>query len=86
MIKMAVKFLNKYELNPYNMFICKNTKILYQFYNEIFPWLFKCENEFKNYNLEDMKKRIYAFLAERYMPYWFKKNFKLQPAKYHSLI
>ncbi len=22
------------------------------------------------------KKRIYAFLAERYMPYWFKKNFK----------
>ena len=72
-----VKFLNKYELNPYNMFICKNTKILYQFYNEIFPWLFKCENEFKNFNLDGYeKKRIYAFLAERYMPYWFKKNFK----------
>ena len=34
------------------MFICKNTKILYQFYDEIFPWLFKCENEFKNLNLE----------------------------------
>ena len=72
-----IEFLNKYELNPYNMFICKNTKILYQFYDEIFPWLFKCENEFKNLNLEGYeKKRIYGFLAERFMPYWFKKNFK----------
>ncbi len=72
-----IEFLNKYELNPYNMFICKNKKILYQFYDEIFPWLFKCENEFKNFNLEGYeKKRIYGFLAERFMPYWFKKNFK----------
>ena len=70
-----IEFLNEYELNPYNMFICKNTKILYQFYDEIFPWLFKCENEFKNLNLEGYeKKRIYGFLAERFMPYWFKKN------------
>ena len=71
------KFLNNYELNPYNMFICKNSKILNQFYNEIFPWLFKCEEEFKNVNLSGYDKtRIYGFLAERYMPYWFKKNFK----------
>ena len=70
-------FLNNYELNPYNMFICKNSKILNQFYNEIFPWLFKCEDEFKNINLNGYDKiRIYGFLAERYMPYWFKKNFK----------
>ena len=70
-------FLNNYELNPYNMFICKNSKILNQFYNEIFPWLFKCEDEFKNVNLNGYDKtRIYGFLAERYMPYWFKKNFK----------
>ena len=70
-------FLNNYELNPYNMFICKNSKILNQFYNEIFPWLFKCEDEFKNINLNSYDKiRIYGFLAERYMPYWFKKNFK----------
>ena len=69
-------FLNDYELNPYNMFICRNSKILNQFYNEIFQWLFKCEDEFKNKNLEGYgQKRIYAFLAERYMPYWFKKNF-----------
>tara|TARA_Y100000816_G_scaffold291401_1_gene282634 strand:+ start:173 stop:961 length:789 start_codon:yes stop_codon:yes gene_type:complete len=72
-----IKFLNSYELNPYNMFICKNTKILFQFYNEIFPWLFKCENEFKNKSLSGYdKERIYGFLAERFMPYWFKNNFK----------
>ncbi len=72
-----VKFLNGHELNPYNMFICRNTKILYQFYEEIFPWLLKCENEFRNHNLDGYdKKRIYGFLAERFMPYWFKKNFK----------
>ena len=48
------------------MFICKNTKILYQFYNEIFTWLFKCENEFKDKDLSGYeKKRIYGFLAER---------------------
>ncbi len=70
-------FLNGYSLNPYNMFICKNTKILYQFYEEIFSWLFKCENFFKEINLKGYDKvRIYGFLTERYMPYWFKKNFK----------
>ena len=26
--KGFIEFLNEYELNPYNMFICKNTKIL----------------------------------------------------------
>ncbi len=71
-----LKFLNGYELNPYNMFICKNSKILNQFYNEIFPWLFRCEEVFSGLNLKGYDKtRIYGFLAERYMPYWFKKNF-----------
>ncbi len=75
-------FLNGYELNPYNMFICKNQKILRQFYNEIFPWLFKCENEFKDLNLKGYdKRRIYGFLAERFMPYWFKKNFNTTTCK-----
>ena len=75
--KGFTNFLNEYELNPYNMFICKNMIILNQFYEEIFPWLFKCEETFKNKNLDGYdKKRIYGFLAERYMPYWFKKNFK----------
>ena len=71
-----IEFLNGHELNPYNMFICRNSKILGEFYNEIFPWLFKCEEKFQNLNLKGYDKaRIYGFLAERYMPYWFKKNF-----------
>lgn len=70
-------FLNGYTFYPHNMFMCKNTKILYQFYNEIFPWLFKCEEQFKKIKLKSYeKKRIYGFLAERYMPFWFKKNYK----------
>ena len=70
------KFLNGYKLYPYNMFICKNFKILIRFYDEIFPWLFKCEETFKNHNLNSYSKiRIYGFLAERFMPFWFIKNF-----------
>ena len=71
-----LNFLNGYELNPYNMFICKNSEILNQFYNEIFPWLFRCEEAFNGLNLKGYgKTRIYGFIAERYMPYWFRKNF-----------
>ena len=69
------KFLDGYKLNPHNMFICKNSLILNQFYCEVFPWLFKCEELFKDKNLAGYDKiRIYGFLTERYMPYWFKKN------------
>lgn len=72
-----LKFLDGYEYSPYNMFICKNSDILNQFYNEIFPWLFECEKIFKHKKLKGYDKiRIYGFLAERYMPYWFKKNFR----------
>tara|TARA_B100000035_G_scaffold842_1_gene708 strand:+ start:1899 stop:2696 length:798 start_codon:yes stop_codon:yes gene_type:complete len=70
-------YLNGHILNPYNMFICKNKKILTKFYNEIFPWLFKCEKIFKKRELIGYNKiRIYGFLAERFMPFWFIKNFK----------
>ncbi len=63
---------------PYNMFICKNHTILKKFYNEIFPWLFKCEKAFKKKSLTGYgKTRIYSFLAERFMPFWFFKNYKV---------
>ena len=67
--------------NPHNMFICKSKEKLNHYYNSLFPWLERCEAEFgfdlKGYGL----KRIYGFLAERYMSYWFKKytNVKLMP-------
>ena len=63
--------------SPHNMFICKNKEILFDYYNSLFPWLMRCEeifgfNNLKGYGL----KRIYGFLAERYMSYWFRKYTK----------
>ncbi len=62
--------------NPHNMFICKSNHILNNYYNDVFPWLEKCEKEF-GFNLQGYgMKRIYGFLAERYMSFWFKKYTK----------
>ena len=64
--------------NPHNMFICK-TKILKNYYNTIFPWLQKCEEVFGFENLKGYGyQRIYGFLAERFLSYWFNKNFKVK--------
>ena len=68
-------YLNNFEFNPHNLFICKSPNLLDQYYNDVFTWLFKCEQEFKDIKLNTFgKKRIYGFLAERYMPFWFKRN------------
>ena len=67
-------FVNlKTSFNPHNMFICKKN-LLKEYYGSVFPWLKKCENifgfsELKGYGM----KRIYGFLAERYLSYWFQK-------------
>ena len=67
---------NNVSFNPHNMFVCKK-KVLVKYYESIFPWLLRCEKEF---GFKDLKgfglKRIYGFLAERYLSYWFKKNTK----------
>ena len=42
----------------------------------IFEWLDKCEKVF-GFNLKGYGQiRIYAFLAERFLPFWFKKYAK----------
>ena len=70
------------------MFICKSKKLLQSYYNEIFPWLENCE---KLFGFESLKgygmKRIYGFLAERFMSYWFKKNAKYKelPILFHDI-
>ena len=62
--------------NPHNMFICKSKKILSNYYQSVFPWLERSEKIF-GFNLEGYGlQRIYGFLAERYMSYWFKKYTK----------
>ena len=68
-------YLNRNEFNPHNLFICKNIFLLNSFYVKIFDWLFKCEDIFKKFELDTYgKKRIYGFLAERYLPFWFEQN------------
>ena len=67
---------NKTSFNPHNMFICK-TKILKNYYDAVFPWLKKCEEKFGFHNLKGYGlKRIYGFLAERFLSYWFKSYTK----------
>lgn len=70
-------FVNrKNSFNRENLFFCKSKKIMNEYFNSVFEWLLKCEKLF-GFNLEGYeKKRIYAFLAERYISYWFQKNSK----------
>ena len=72
------KFVNtEVSFNPHNMFICKSKQKLKNYYEELFPWLEKCEKLFGFDSLIGYGKiRIYGFLAERFMSYWFKKNTK----------
>ena len=76
------EFVNsEVSFNPHNMFICKNKTLLFKYYESLFPWLARCENIFGFDKLEGYGlQRIYGFLAERYMSYWFKKY-----AKYHLM-
>jgi len=69
---------NRTSFNQHNMFICK-TKYLKKYYDSVIPWLERCESvfgfkELKGYGL----KRIYGFLAERYLSYWFLKNYQVK--------
>ena len=69
-------FVNKnVSFNPHNMFICKSKRILASYYQSVFPWLERCEKIFGFENLNSYGlKRIYGFLAERFLSYWFTKN------------
>ena len=62
--------------NPHIMFISKK-KFLNNFFKDQFEWLFECEKIFGFENLKGyVQTRLYAFLAERYMPFWFRKYSK----------
>ena len=67
--------------NPHIMFIAKK-KIIDRWFNALFPWLEECEkifvyNKLKGYDTT----RLYAYLSERYLSFWFKKytKFKAHP-------
>tara|TARA_Y100000590_G_scaffold253378_1_gene284641 strand:+ start:479 stop:1303 length:825 start_codon:yes stop_codon:yes gene_type:complete len=67
-------FVNKStSFNPHIMFIAK-PEILNKWFTDVFTWLSNCE---KIFGFEDLKgyetKRLYAYLSERYLSFWFKK-------------
>ena len=62
--------------NMGNMFICKSKKIIKNYYNSIFPWLQRCEKIFGFSSASYGATRIYGFLAERYLSFWFNKYTK----------
>ena len=72
------KFVNtEVSFNAHIMVICKSKEKLKSFYNDVFPWLERCEKIFGFENLDGYNKtRIYGFLGERFMSYWFQKNTK----------
>ena len=62
--------------NPHIMFISKK-KIIDKWFNDLFTWLFRCEKVFGLKNLQGYdQQRLYAYLAERYLSFWFRKNTK----------
>lgn len=68
---------NQYSFNRENMFICKSKSLMSEYFNSVFSWLERCEKIF-GFNLKGYAKtRIYTFLAERYISYWFNKNSKV---------
>ena len=85
----AIKVLNDKEKNDFEryvntqtsfspniMFITKKS-IMKSYFESVFEWLFKCEKIFGFDNLGGYETgRLYAYLAERYMSYWFHKYYK----------
>jgi hypothetical protein len=73
-----MEFLQKNAFNRENMFICRSKKIIKEYYKSVFKWLSRCEDTF-GFNLHSWSEvRIYAFLAERYLSFWFNKNSKVK--------
>ena len=68
--------IEKNSYNQGNMFICKSKNIMNEYYKTIFGWLKKLEDIYGFNNDSYSSTRIYAFLAERFLPYWFNKYTK----------
>ena len=48
-----------------------------RWFSVLFPWLFRCENVFGFKKLKGYDtQRLYAYLAERYLSFWFNKIYK----------
>ena len=68
--------LNECSFNRENLFFCRSPMIMDNYFKSVFKWLGKCEEVFGFNSDAYSQKRIYAFLAERYLSFWFQKNTK----------
>jgi hypothetical protein len=67
---------NKNSFNPHIMFIT-NPEIMDKWFSQLFSWLKRCEEEYRFKKLTGYDTtRLYAYLAERYLSFWFKKYTK----------
>ena len=68
--------------NPHIMLISK-PRILNLWFRDLFEWLFECEKIFKFEDLKNYEtKRLFAYLAERYLSYWVKEYTKYKEWPY----
>lgn len=76
---------NRNFFNPNIMFIAK-PHIAKKWFESLFPWLEECEKIFGFSNLKGYDTtRLYAYLAERYLSFWFKKYTKYLEFPYFTL-
>jgi hypothetical protein len=71
--------------NPHIMFISK-PKVMNLWFENLFEWLEKCEKQFRFQDLKGYDtQRLLAYLSERYLSYWFQKNFKCKEVNWVQL-
>tara|TARA_B100001063_G_C16762022_1_gene556473 strand:+ start:1637 stop:2446 length:810 start_codon:yes stop_codon:yes gene_type:complete len=77
------KFVSETSIfNPHIMCISKKP-ILKKWFHDLFDWLFKCERVFGLKNLVGYdQQRLYAYFAERYLPFWFNKYSKVKESNW----
>ena len=78
---------NNTSYNQGNMFICRSNELMNRYYETVFAWLEKCEDMF-GFDLKGYgSTRIYGFLTERFLPFWFNKysNVLEWPIIFHDL-
>ena len=69
------------KFNPHIMFIARK-RIIDRWFGSLFPWLEECEKIFGFDKLKGYDTtRLYAYLSERDLSFWFKKytKFKAHP-------
>ena len=78
-MKDFINYISSNNMLPgHCIFFSKNNDLINSFYTDLFKWLFECEKVF-GFNLRGYgNQRIYSFLTERYMPFWFNKYAKVR--------